>query len=125
MIKTIAKILFAVLIFWLFFGSAITGLNDSYEEKFCKSYAKWNKYAWGVRNQNPETWEGIETSEFNKLQEIVAKDSPSDSNFITKIANQWFTDSANRDYSSGETMAAILLVKCEEYGIKVEEKYLE
>ncbi len=125
MIKTIAKILIAILIFWFFFGRTITGFNDSYEEKFCKSYAQWNKYAWGVRNQNPETWEGIEASEFYKLQEIVAKDSPSDSNFITKIANQWFTDSANRDYSSGRTMAAILLVKCEEYGVKIEEKYLE
>jgi len=125
MIKTIAKIIVAVLIFWLFAGNTITGLNDSYEEKFCKSYAKWNKYAWGVRNQNPETWEGIEASEFNKLQEIVAEDSPSDSNYITKIANQWFTDSANKDYSNGRIMAAMLLVECEKYDVKIEEKYLE
>jgi hypothetical protein len=125
MIKAIAKILVAVLFFWLIAGNSITGFNDSYEEKFCKSYAKWNKYAWGVRNKNPETWEGIATSEYSNLQDIVASDSPSDSNYITKIANQWFTDSANLDYSSGRVMAAILLVECEKYGVKIEEKYLE
>jgi hypothetical protein len=100
------------------------GFIDSYEEKFCKSYGQWNKYAWSVDKQNSENWESLKLSEYRNLMEIVENDSLSSDNYLAKIANQWFTDSAVGDYASGTTMAAILFVKCEKYGVKIVEKYL-
>jgi hypothetical protein len=102
----------------------LTGFNNSYEEKFCKSYGQWNKYAWSVDNQNSENWENLKLNEFRKLVEIVENNSPSSDNYLTKIATQWFTDSAVGDYESGTTMAAILVVECEKHGVKIDEKCL-
>ena len=99
-------------------------MNDSYEDKFCKSYVQWNKYAWSVRNQNPDNWTEIEHAEYQKLMDIVENDSPSDDNYITKIATEWFRASYVNDIASGKTMAAILVVECEKYGQKLPEKYL-
>ena len=124
MIKTIFKIALVGVLAWLFVVPTLTGFNDSYEEKFCKSYGQWNKYAWSVDNQNSENWESLKLSEYRNLMEIVENDSPSSDNYLTKIANQWFTDSAVGDYASGTTMAAILFVECEKYGVKIDEKYL-
>lgn len=124
MLKTIFKIAIAVAAVAYFVVPKIESLNDSYEEKFCKSYVQWNKYAWSVRNQNPETWSGIEQDEYQHLMDIVEKDSPSETNYITKIANEWFRASYVGDIASGKTMAAILVVECEKHGIKLDEKYL-
>ena len=94
MIKTIFKIALVGVLVWLFVVPTLTGFNDSYEEKFCKSYGQWNKYAWSVDNQNSENWESLKLSEYRNLMDIVENDSPSSDNYLTKIANQWFTDSA-------------------------------
>lgn len=124
MIKTLLKIGVGIFLLWLFVIPTITGFNDSYEEKFCKSYGQWNKYAWSVRHQNSESWENLLAGEYQKLQDIVWNDSPSDDNLITKVANQWFSDSEVGDYASGQTMAAFLVVECEKNHVKIDEKYL-
>jgi hypothetical protein len=124
MIKTILKVGLALFLVWLFIVPRVTAFNDSYEEKFCKSYGQWNKYAWSVDNQNSENWESLKLGEYRTLMGIVENDSPSSDNYLTKIATQWFTDSAVGDYASGTTMAAILVVECEKNGVKIDEKYL-
>ena len=125
MIKNLFKVAVAAFLIWLFVIPTVTGFNDSYEEKFCKHYGQWNKYAWSVTHQNSENWQNLEQDEYSKMMDIVYNDSPSEDNLITKVANQWFADSAAGDYQSGKTMAALLIVECEKYGVKVDEKYLE
>ena len=123
MIKTAVKVIIVGLLIWFFAGSTLTSFNDSYEEKFCKRYAEWNKYAWSVQNQNSENWQSLEQSTYRKLVDIVDYESPSNDNYLTKIASQWFTDSASGDYESGRVMAAILVVECEKAGVKFDDKY--
>ena len=108
-----------------FIAPKISTFNDSYEEKFCKSYVQWNKYAWAERNQYSENWASLEQSEFNHLEDLVSKDSPSANNTITKYANQWFNASYSNDTSIGTAYAAMLIVECEKYGVKLDEKYLK
>ena len=124
MIKTIFKIAVVGVLVWLFVVPTLTGFNDSYEEKFCKRYGKWNQYAFNVDNKNSESWQNLEQDEYRGLTELVENDSPSSDNYITKIATQWFADSAVGDYASGTVMAAILVVECEKQGVKIDEKYL-
>jgi hypothetical protein len=123
--KLILKVVAAIAVIAYFVVPKIDSMNDSYEEKFCKSYVQWNKYAWSVRNQNPDNWSSIEKDEYQNLIDIVENESPSDENYITKIATQWFKDSYTGDTASGKTMAAILLGECENYGIDLPEKYLK
>ncbi len=123
MIKTLFKVAIGVLLFWFFAMPTLTSFNDSYEEKFCKKYAEWNKYAWSVANQNSENWQTLEQAAYGDLIDIVENESPSNDNYLTKIASQWFFDSAAGDYASGKTMAAILVVECEKNGVKFDDKY--
>jgi hypothetical protein len=123
--KTILKGILLIAVIAYFVAPKIDAMNDSYEEKFCKTYIQWNKYAWSVSNQNSENWTNLEQSEYRKLMDIVENDSPSDDNYITKIATQWFKDGYSGDTASGRTMAAILVVECENYGLKLPEKYLQ
>jgi hypothetical protein len=124
-LKTILKAVAVIALIAYFAVPKIENMNDSYEEKFCKSYIQWNKYAWSVDNQNSENWTSLEQSEYRKLMDIVENNSPADDNYITKIATQWFNDSYIGDRASGKTMAAILVVECEKYGIDLPEKYLK
>jgi hypothetical protein len=104
----------------------IGDMTDTYEEKFCKSYSQWNKYAWGVENNvNQESWENLKFDEFKNLQEIVYGNDPTLDIQLSKFADQWFTDSYNNDLASGPVMAAMLIVECEKYGVTVDEKYLK
>jgi hypothetical protein len=121
--KTIAKVAIIAFLAWLFVLPKVTSFNDSYEEKFCKSYGQWNKYSWAVENQNSENWQNLEYDEYSKLKKIVREDSPSDDNYITKIATEWFSDSLIGDVAAGRTMAAILVVECEKNGVTIDDKY--
>jgi hypothetical protein len=125
MFKTILKVLGVIALLAYFVVPKIDSLNDSYEEKFCKSYIQWNKYAWSVTNQNSENWSSLEKDEYQNLIDLVGYESPSEDNYITKIASQWFKDSYTGDTASGKTMAAILVVECEKYGIDLPAKYLK
>jgi hypothetical protein len=125
MLKTILKVVGVIALVAYFAVPKIDSLNDSYEEKFCKSYVQWNKYAWSVTNQNSENWSSLEKDEYQNLIDLVGYESPSDDNYITKIATQWFKDSYTGDTASGKTMAAILVVECEKYGIDLPAKYLK
>jgi len=116
-----ASIIFLI---WLFVIPTITGFNDSYEEKFCKSYGQWNKYAWSTRHQYSDNWDTLKKQEYFKLMNIVQRDSPSVENLLTKVAVQWFTDSAANDVVSGQTMASILVVECEKNHVKIPEEFL-
>ena len=123
--KTILKVVAVIAVIAYFAVPKIESMNDSYEEKFCKSYVQWNKYAWSVTNQNSDNWSSLEKAEYQNLIDIVESDSPAEDNFITKIATQWFKDSYIGDTASGKTMAAILIVECEKNGIYLPEKYLK
>ena len=125
MLKTILKVAVTIAVIAYFAVPKIESMNDSYEEKFCKSYVQWNRYAWLVTNQNPDNYSSVEQHEYQNLIDIVENDSPSDDNFITKIATQWFKDSHIRDTASGQITAAILVAECEKYGIDLPEKYLK
>lgn len=125
MFKAILKIAAVIAVIAYFAVPKIDSMNDSYEEKFCKSYVQWNKYAWSVTNQGADNWSSIEQDEYQNLIDIVENESPSGDNFITKIATQWFNDSYIGDKASGKTMAAILIVECEKNGIDLPEKYLQ
>jgi hypothetical protein len=125
MLKSILKVAAIIAVIAYFAVPKIDSMNDSYEEKFCKSYVQWNKYAWSVANQNSENWSNLEQDEYQNLIDLVEYESPSDDNYITKIATQWFKDSYVGDTASGKTMAAILVVECEKYGIDLPAKYLK
>jgi hypothetical protein len=111
------------------FGGRITSFNDSYEERFCKSYNQWNKYAWAVRNNDSSiesngNWQKLEFEEFSNLQKLVANNDPELSAQISKFADQWFKDSSVGDQENGSIMAGLLIVECEKVGIKIDEDYL-
>ena len=125
MLKSILKFAAILGVIAYFAVPKIDSMNDSYEEKFCKSYVQWNKYAWSVTNQNSENWSSLEQDEYQNLMDIVEYESPSGDNYITKIATQWFKDSYIGDTASGKTMAAILVVECEKYGQDLPAKYLK
>ena len=125
MLKSILKFAAILGVIAYFAVPKIDSMNDSYEEKFCKSYVQWNKYAWSVTNQNSENWSSLEQDEYQNLMDIVEYESPSGDNYITKIATQWFKDSYVGDTASGKTMAAILVVECEKYGQDLPAKYLK
>ena len=125
MLKSILKFAAILGVIAYFAVPKIDSMNDSYEEKFCKSYVQWNKYAWSVTNQNSENWSSLEQDEYQNLMDIVEYESPSGDNYITKIATQWFKDSYIGDTASGKTMAAILVVECEKYGQDLPVKYLK
>jgi hypothetical protein len=125
MLKNILKTVLVIAVIAYFVVPKIESLNDSYEETFCKSYVKWNKYAWSVTNQDPDVWGSIEKDEYQNLIDIVQNESPSKENYITKVATQWFDDSYIGNTASGVTMAAILVVECEKYGMVIPEKYLK
>lgn len=112
-----------------FFGGRITSFNDSYEERFCKSYNQWNKYAWAVRNNNSSiesngNWQKLEFEEYSNLQKLVTNNDPELTTQISKFANQWFKDSSVGDQENGTIMASLLIVECEKVGIKIAEDYL-
>ena len=116
--------LVAAIIIW-FIGSQVQSARLTYPEKFCRTYNSWNKNAWAVRhNSNTDTWQTLEARDYETLQNLVSKHDPSLETPISKYANQWFIDSESGDTQNGIAMAALLLVECEKYKIKIDEKWL-
>lgn len=123
------KILLVLGVAIYFFGGKLTSFNDTYEERFCKSYNQWNKYAWAVRNNDTSlesngSWQKWEFEEFSKLQKLVANNDPELRSQISKFADQWFKDSSVGDQENGVIMASLLVVECEKLGVKIDEDYL-
>lgn len=124
-LKNLAKLALLVFLIWLFVVPRVTTFNDSFEEKFCKSYGQWMKYAWAIENLESEDWQDLELKEYLNLQKIVGYETPSDKNYLAKVANQWFDSAKTGDYLTGSAMGAILFVECEKFGVKIDEKYLK
>ncbi len=122
--KSLLKIFAVIAVIAWFLWPKFEGLNDSFEDKFCKSYVQWNKYAWSAQNLNFDTWSSLEIQEYQRLIEIVESDSPSEDNYISKIAREWFRASSVGDIPSGTAMASILVVECWKFGMKVPSKYI-
>jgi hypothetical protein len=123
------KFALVIVVLLYFFGGRITSLNDSYEERFCKSYNQWNKYAWAVRNNNYSiesngNWQKLEFEEYSNLQTLVANNDPELKSQISKFADQWFEDSSVGNQENGAVMASLLIIECEKVGIKIDEDYL-
>jgi hypothetical protein len=114
----------AAIIIW-FVGSQIQSARMSYPEKFCRTYNSWNKNAWAVRhNSNTDTWQTLESQDYETLKNLVSNNDASFEIPISKYANQWFLDSERGDSQNGVAMAALLIVECEKYNIKIDEKWL-
>jgi hypothetical protein len=122
--KLTTKIAITALLIWLFVIPKITSFNDTFEEKFCKSYGNWVKYSWAVQNQYSDNWQSLSDNEYTNLQKLVNRDLPTGSNYIKRVANEWFRASEAGDYSTGSAMGAVLFVECKKYGVKIDKKYL-
>ena len=123
------KIAIVLTVISYFVISKIATFNDSYEEKFCKSYNQWNKYAWAVRNnsdslESSSNWQGLEFDEYSKLQELVSYNDPYGETQLSKYALQWFRDGEEGDSTNGQIMASMLIVECEKIGVQIDRSYL-
>lgn len=120
----LAKVLAVLAILFFFFGEKLTSFNDSYEESFCKSYNTWNKYSWGVLNNESPNWQKWEREEYQKLRNLVDMNDPYGDSKLSKFAIQWFKDGEMGDLENGRIMASLLIVECEKIGVQIDRDYL-
>lgn len=123
------KVAIILTIVLYFVGSKVSSFNDSYEEKFCKSYNQWNKYAWAVRNnsdsiETSSNWQGLEIDEYSKLQKLVSYNDPYGEIPLSKYALQWFKDGEEGDLANGQVMASMIIIECEKIGVEIDRSYL-